>query len=85
MAKKNPMHGKRWITLGLIRVQDKAFVVKQMAKYKIPIKIGDNQLHKKDDPRRKQYQEMYVGRGHRREAMKVMRILFATPSSSPEE
>ena len=85
MAKHNPIHGKRWIALGLIRSQDKSLVMKKMQHYKIPIKIGGNQLHKEGDPRRKQFQEIYVGRGHRREAMKVMNVLFAAPTSDPEE
>lgn len=85
MRKNNPLHGKQWIALGLIRSQDITLVKKKMAQYKIPIKIGGNQLHKEGDPRRKQFQEVYVGRGHRREAMKVMRVLFAAPSDEPEE
>lgn len=75
--KNNPPHGKEWIHLGLLRVQDKALVAKKMAQYKIPAKIGGNKLHAPDDPRHKQFIELFIRRGFRREAMKVMKVLFA--------
>ena len=85
MSHKNPPHGKEWIHLGLIRVQDKSLVEKKMKQYKIPVKIGGNKLHAATDPRQKQFQEIFVRRGFRREAMKVMKMLFTAPSSEPEE
>lgn len=81
--KKNPPHGKRWIHLGLIRSQDKPLVAKKMAQYKIPVKIGGNKLHAPGDPRQKQFQEIFVSRGFRREAMKIMKVLFAAPTKDP--
>ena len=83
--KNNPPHGKEWIHLGFIRMQDKPLVEKKMKQYKIPTKIQGNMLHAKEDPRHKQYIELFVRRGFRREAMKVMKVLFAEPSHDVED
>lgn len=75
-----PKLGKQWIHIGMIRVQDQKLIEKKMAQFKIPIKIAINHMHPEEDPRHKQFKEIYVGRGFRREAMKVMKVLFAAPS-----
>ena len=80
-----PRLGKDWIHLGLVNVADVKLVEAKMKTYRIPIRITDNKWHKKDDPRRKLFKELFVKHGFRRDAMKVMKSLFRAPSSSPEE
>lgn len=74
-----PRLGKRWIQIGFIRVEDKGLVERELKKHRIPHKIEGNKLHAKGDPRQKKFKELFVGRGYRREAMKVMKILFSAP------
>lgn len=81
-ATNSPRLGKNWIQLGLIRVEDKELVQSSLKRHKIVFKIEGNRFHKTDDLRRKNYQELFVAHGYRREAMRVMKMLF---SSQPQE
>lgn len=80
--KNFPRLGKTWIPIGMVRTEDVALVKKTMQRHKIVVKIEGNTYHAKSDARHGQFREIFVMRGHRREAIHQLKLLF---SRGPQE
>jgi len=73
----SPRLGKNWKFIGIINKDDENYISAAMKKYKILFKTTPCHYERlKDEETRGHFRELYVVRGFRRDAMRLMRSLF---------
>lgn len=73
----HPRLGKKYIRLGIVAAADRAIVERQFTKQKIDYQwtaCTYPRLTNEDD--RKKFRELFVKRGHKREALHILKGLF---------